>query len=54
MEWILSFISSSGLAAICSYPNALAVSYLSIQLTMLMMLITVAETLLSCLRSHEE
>lgn len=32
MEWILIFIFSSGLAAICSYPSASAVFRLSIQL----------------------
>lgn len=54
MEWILIFISSSGLPAICSYSSASAVFHLSIQLMMLMMLITGPETSLSSLRSHEE
>lgn len=54
MEWILIFISSSGLAAICSYPSASVVFHLSVQLMMLMMLITVPETALSTLRSQEE
>lgn len=46
-SWILIFISSSGLAAICSYPSASAVFHLSVQLMTLMMLITVPETSLS-------